>query len=145
MIHNENIFVIGTQQLRQIVMQFDYWMYKDATDEDDKQWVSVRVKCSADQLSGEFTASMYMPDLIVFKDQLETLYKNLKGVARFSAIEGWMNLKVIGDGLGHMTSECQLFLGNVLTTKFEFEIEFDQTELSQLIFDIDKIIEKFTR
>jgi hypothetical protein len=39
-----------------------------------------------------------------FRNELSELYSSLKGEACFESMEDWLNIKVHGDGLGHMTA-----------------------------------------
>ena len=40
-------------------------------------------------------------DFEKFKKDLSELYDNLSGSVNFSNIEGYLELKIIGDGIGH--------------------------------------------
>lgn len=86
---------------------------------------------------------MQISDLERLRQQLEYLYRNLKGRAEFQTLEGDITIGFTGDGLGHFTTECRVvdFLGSasVLNT----EIIFDQTFIPDLIRQLDMILELY--
>lgn len=109
----------------------------------DKNWIttSVTVRCSA--FSGKYEADFMASDFETFKRELELLYDNLKGGAMFSGLEGQLELRCIGDGLGHI--EIKVFAqenpgyGGNLT----YTMSIDQTFIKPLVQQLDKITKAF--
>ncbi|HZZ75646.1 MAG TPA: hypothetical protein VFE04_06930, partial [Puia sp.] len=109
----------------------------------DNNWIITQVTIKGGKFSGQFDAEFLTIDFERFKQELRPLYEDLKGSATFSGIEGYLELKVIGDGLGHfdvaVTACDQPGIGGKLT----FIMAFDQTYLTDLISQLDRITKHF--
>lgn len=75
---------------------------------------------------------------------MNSLYDNLKGIAEFSNLEGEINIKIRGDGIGHFNAliTCCDF-PSVYSSKLIFEIEFDQTFIKKIVSQINQITKEF--
>ncbi|MGV3546071.1 MAG: WapI family immunity protein [Pedobacter sp.] len=111
----------------------------------DKNWVKVFVEVKAGAFSGEFDADLMTTDFASFRNELEELYSKLTGTATFSTLEDQVNIKVIGDGIGHLKAECYVMDSPGLGSILQFEIDFDQTYIPNVIRQIEKIINRFPK
>jgi hypothetical protein len=66
-------------------------------------------------------------ELAAFHGQMVALQRSLRGSAEFATMEGWLSVRVEGDGRGHMTCRCVIRdkpgVGNTL----DCELVTDQT------------------
>lgn len=109
-------------------------------DSEGYDWIRAKASIQVGDFSGQTDLMLTLSDIRQFRDQAESLYRELKGYAEFTTIEGQVDFKIETDGLGHM--EVRGFLrddasfGNRLT----FVIEFDQTFLEHTISEIDEAL-----
>ncbi len=109
----------------------------------DENWIKSRVTVKGGTFSGQYSADFMTISFEKFKRELSLLCDNLNGVAVFSDIEGYLGLKIKGDGIGHfevyVTASDQPGIGGILT----YTMGFDQTELSSLIDQLNLITKAF--
>jgi hypothetical protein len=99
---------------------------------DTEFWLEGSVNVAVDVWRGTVPCGFQTGELRDFATQLERLYRDLRGVARLSPLDPYLNLEFIGDGRGHIqvNGKAQNRMpGPVLT--FDFQIE--QTELPAII------------
>lgn len=111
----------------------------------DKNWVKGFVKVKAGGFLGEFKASFMTVDFVSFKNELTQLYDKLNGIATFSTLESQVEIKIIGDGIGHLKAECEVMDSAGIGNKLEFEINFDQTHIPKILNQLEKIINQFPK
>jgi hypothetical protein len=112
----------------------DYW---------DGNCLYATIDIAAGAFRGDFEALIYAWEFVRFRDQLRPLHVKLVGGAAFDTMEGWLKVEIEGDGKGHFRAACVAFdqpgVGNRLT----FGIDFDQTELPEVLHGLDAICEAF--
>ncbi len=101
----------------------------------------ISVKCGA--FSGKINSDLMSWDFDIFKKELEYLYENPNRRANFEGIESQVKILVQGDGIGHLNTTCRIMdyagTGNELIC----QLNFDQTELPNLIHQLEKITTEF--
>ncbi|NIK93640.1 hypothetical protein GZ212_15880 [Mangrovimonas sp. CR14] len=102
---------------------------------------NVSVKCGA--FSGRFNADLMSWDFDIFKTELEYLYNNLNRTAIFEGIESQVRIVVQGDGIGHLKTRCQIMDYAGTGNELNCELNFDQTELPQIIGQLEKITKEY--
>ena len=110
----------------------------------DKNWVKTKVTIKGGKFVGQYNGEFMTIDFEKFKQELSRLYDNLNGTADFHDLEGYLDLKIIGDGLGH-------FEVNVLAcdqpgidgSQLTFSMAFDQTEIKKLVNQLDLITKEY--
>ena len=110
----------------------------------DHNWVKTRVTVNGGCFSGQYSAEFMTVDFETFRKEFSRLYDNLKGNVNFSDLEGYLQLKIVGDGIGHF--EVQVTACDkpgIEGSELNFTINFDQTYLKQLEYQLEKITEKF--
>jgi hypothetical protein len=110
----------------------------------DKNWVKSKVAVKAGSFSGEYNAEFRTTDFDRFKKDFSALYDNLSGGALFSDLEGYLELRIVGDGNGHFEMKATAndkpgIYGSQLT----FEMNFDQTYIKDIVRQLDRITEAF--
>jgi hypothetical protein len=119
-------------------------VYDDASQLDwDRNWVKTKVAVKGGAFSGQFTADLMTTDFELFKRDLKNLDKDFKGTAKLSPLEGQLILNIVGDGLGHFETKCNVTDQPGYGSTLSFSFSFDQTELPRLINELDKITKTF--
>ncbi len=110
----------------------------------DANWIGGNVSVKAGAFFGKFKADFITSDFPSFKNQLEKLYENLNGFAEFYTLENQVEIKIKGDGIGHLNAVCEVvdFPGD--GNELKFHIEFDQTHLLLIIKQLAQIENKYT-
>lgn len=60
-------------------------------------------------------------------------------------MENQVDIKIKGDGIGHLNAECEVMDFAGMGNKLIFEINFDQTHIPKLLNELGKIISKFPK
>ena len=110
----------------------------------DRNLVKTKVTLKGGKFSGQYVGDFMTVDFEKFKQELSKLYDNLNWTANFIDLEGYLNLKIIGDGLGH-------FEVNVLAcgqpgidgSQLTFKMSFDQTQIKELVYQLDLITKEY--
>lgn len=115
----------------------------NAEDDWDKNWLNCMISVQAGPFSGKFKANLMTTDFELFKRGIIKIYDKLDGVAIFKTLESQVDIKIIGDGIGHLKAECEVIDNVGIGNKLEFEIDFDQTQIPELINQLEKITKEF--
>lgn len=110
----------------------------------DKNWVKTQVTVKGGKFSGQYTGEFMTVDFEKFKQELSRLYDNLKGTANFNDLEGYLELKITGDGIGHFevnVTACDQ--PGLNASELTYTLTFDQTELKELVNQLDRITKHF--
>jgi len=103
-------------------------------------WINATVHIEVGAFKGDNQISICLSDVIRFKDQLEPVYRNLKGFAEFKTIEDQLYIRIELDDLGHVQASGYLIDDFVLGNKLNFNIQYDQTLLWHTISEIDEML-----
>lgn len=110
----------------------------------DKNWVKTQVTVKGGKFSGQYTGEFMTVDFEKFKQELSRLYNNLKGTANFNDLEGYLELKINGDGIGHFEVQVKACAQpGINGSELTFEMAFDQTDLKELTNQLDRITKQF--
>src|SRR5260370_1611795 len=96
-------------------------------------WIDGTLGISAGPWSGTCRCSFYRGELSQFAADIEKLYEDLARVAQLSPIEPHLELRVTGDGKGHILVEGKAQHRLSGGTSLEFTMELDQTELRPIL------------
>jgi hypothetical protein len=107
--------------------------HADSADYWDGNWLSCTAEVQTGAFRGRIESSLRNEDLARFLSSLEALYERLTGEALFDTLDGWLDIRVIGDGRGHVEVRGQLCDDPVYGNSLEFRLFFDQTCLPSLI------------
>lgn len=111
----------------------------------DANWVRGFVNVKAGGFSGEFKGDFMTVDFESFKTELTKLYDKLNGIATFNTLESQVEIKIIGDGIGHLSAECEVMDYAGMGNKLEFKINFDQTHIPKILNQLEKITSRFPK
>jgi hypothetical protein len=110
----------------------------------DKNWIKTKVTIKGGKFSGQYLGDFMTIDFEKFKQELSRLYDNLKGTANFNDSEGYLELTIIGDGIGHFEVNVKACgQPGINASELSFSMGFDQTELKELAHQLDRITKSF--
>ncbi|MBK7484233.1 MAG: hypothetical protein IPI72_16170 [Flavobacteriales bacterium] len=109
----------------------------------DRNWIKSIVTVKAGGFSGQFHCNLMTIDFQQFEQQLAPLYNRLDGTAIFDTMEGQVSIKINGDGIGHFGANCSVMDFAGTGNQLDFEIGFDQTNISDMIRQLGTIIKLF--
>ena len=115
----------------------------DASDYWDGNWISASVQVTAGGFRGSVSGDLRADELHQFYKQFAQLQESLQGTAEFETMEGWLAIRIVGDGKGRMDLECtvrdQPGIGNTL----RFSIASDQTYTRNAVDEWRLVVEAF--
>ena len=109
----------------------------------DDNWLSVELSVLAGGFFGKADPAILTDELVYFLPQLKLTDQTLKGSAEFTTIEEQLRLVLTTDGRGHVELEGELSDEPGVGNKLRFSLEFDQTQLSDSIAQLEKAISVF--
>lgn len=112
----------------------DYW---------DGNWIDSLVDVSVGAFTGKYTACLRTDEFKAFRVALENLYRTAKSDSSFTSMEEWIEVQVIGDGLGHFEAQCTLRDAAGIGNTSRFNLDFDQTEIPVMLKSLHSIEESF--
>lgn len=134
--------LIGRQPENWVRIQVLLRSHYGATDYWDANWLDCGVEIHADPFTASFGASLRTDEFERFGEGLRTAYDLLSAGAVFESMEEWLTIEAKGDGLGHFTAKCQATAGPDRVS-LPFELNFDQTDIPEMLRSLDAILEKF--
>jgi hypothetical protein len=112
----------------------DYW---------DGNWVTAAVEVQAGGFRGSVGGHLRAEELADFHAQLVRLQESLRGTAEFTTMEGWLSIRIEGDGRGHMACRCVVQdepgIGNTL----DCSLATDQTFTRSTVAELAAVIQAF--
>lgn len=118
--------------------------YTDADNDWDSNWIKSQVTVKSGSFYGEYMAEFMTVDFAQFEIELSHLYDNLSGIAEFSDIEGYLELKIQGDGIGHFEMNVDACDNPGYEARhLTFTMHFDQTYIKGFVNHLKKITEEF--
>lgn len=110
----------------------------------DKNWLKTKFTIKGGEFSGEYFGDIMTVDFKQFSKEFSLLYDNLNGTANFHDLEGYLDLKIQGDGLGHFdvnVTACDQ--PGIESSELIFKMSFDQTIIKNLDFQLELITKKY--
>ena len=115
----------------------------DDTDYWDGNWLACIAEVAGGAFRGSLDRILRNEDIGRFHDQVAELYERLTGEALFDTLEGWFDLRLIGDGRGHVEARGQVCDDSVRGNVLEIRLFFDQTYLRPLMGQLRAAMEAF--
>lgn len=119
------------------------WTHTDAEIDWDRNWVHSRISIKGGAFRGQFNCDLLTRDFELFKRQLKSAYKNLNETVTFDTMEGQIEIKCVGDGLGHFQVDCKARDEAGISNELNVTMSFDQTAIPNLVRQLDKITTTF--
>ena len=115
----------------------------------DGNWVRAVVEVSAGGFRGEVSGDLRAEELAAFAEQLARLQETLRGEAAFETMEGWLSIRAIGDGRGHVEFACVVrdlaSISNTVATgnTLECVLATDQTFTRSTVAELIAVVQEF--
>ena len=109
----------------------------------DDNWVRGYVFISVGGFKGNYGLAFLTDEFSRFLDELQNLYKSLKGTAEFETIEKQLYIKASGDGKGHISIEGEAIDAAGIGNRLNFSLEIDQTDLSYTIKQLKEVVKHY--
>ena len=109
----------------------------------DDNWVRGNVFISVGGFKGNYSAAFLTHEFSRFLDELQNLYKSLKGTAEFETIEKQLYIKASGDGKGHISIEGEALDAAGIGNRLNFSLKIDQTDLSYTIKQLKELVKHY--
>lgn len=94
-----------------------------------EQWTVAHVEVACGVWRGAFECEFYDDELHRFGEEIQQLYRALNGTAGLIPIEPNLELKLTGDGKGHIAVTGRAVAEFRTSTYLIFEFSLDQTQL----------------
>ncbi len=139
------IFSFGSHSNKHEYIEIDVLRYErePVGEYHDDSWLNAKISVGVGGFRGKMDVSLMSYELKGFLESLQALYKNLKGEAVLETMEDQIELKLKGDGKGHIELIGRILdqagIGNCLN----FSLRFDQTELFNSICRLEDVVNKF--
>jgi hypothetical protein len=137
------IFSFGKHSSEHIEIDVLRYEREPIGDYHDDNWLKIKILVVAGGFQGKVAASIMTKELNEFLKSLRVLYKTLQGDAVFKTLEDQLDLKLCGNGKGHVQLIGKILdqagVGNCLNFKFIL----DQTELVGSISDLEQVVNTF--
>jgi hypothetical protein len=95
-------------------------------------WLDAEVVVKLGAWSGRYLAQFHEDDFLPFAEGLEELSATLTGEAVLSSLDGYLDLTLAGDGLGHISVMGEAWDRPKVGSHLVFSYEMDQTALPPL-------------
>ena len=109
---------------------------------DREGWFQANVEISIQSFNGVVEPYFEVQDFKRFHEQVQKLYKELKGSAVLSPIEEQFSLTLTGDGKGHIEAKGIAYAHATYGSCLEFEFDIDQTFLPHLIRSLKRLLDE---
>jgi len=106
------------------------------------------IPCTVEVRAGAFRAraesGLLASELARFRDGLAALPGDPRGRAALEIEDGWLAVRLFGDGFGHYDARCELRDPNVALHRLEFTIGLDQRDVPQLLAAVEAVLRRST-
>jgi hypothetical protein len=109
----------------------------------DDNWLNCYIELSFGAFNGAFEASFLTNDFVLLLPQLEALYKDLDGEAKFSSLEQQLEFTLMGNGKGLIELNGKAIDHRGSANHLKFNCELDQTFLPSIIQKLKILISDY--
>lgn len=137
--------IIGCQDKDHLLIEAISRTHPNCNDYWDGNWISCKVCINSGSFNAEIKNDICLraDEFKSFLEGIELLYESLKGVAKYSSTEGWLDLEISGDGKGHMCAKGYVLDKHHDGNKLEFCMNFDQTSIPCTINGLKGLLDKY--
>ena len=135
--------MLGVENTEQITLTVINYERPASGEYYDDNWLSCELQVRAGAFCGKYAANFLTFELTKLLENLDRLYRDLKGSVEFEAMENQLELKFSCDSLGHIhvlgITRDQPGIGHVL----RFSFSFDQTYLATVLEQLRQVVQEF--
>ena len=135
-------FRIGSSPTEHIIVRAVRREHEAAVDYWDGNWIAAKVTVAAGGFRAELVGSLRVEEFVRLRTQLRPLFDKLAGTAKFETMDHWLTVEIVGDRKGHFRAAC-VAVDVPTANRLTFTIDFDQTELSEILPALDAVCEAF--
>jgi hypothetical protein len=106
---------------------------------DAEGWVHATVSLELGAWKGRYAAQFHIDDFSHFASGVAALSSSLEGEALLSSMDGYLEVRLTGDGKGHVEVKGEAWDRPRWGTHLEFEFAIDQTYLSAILTSTNAI------
>jgi hypothetical protein len=136
-------FRIGKEDSQYLSVQITSRSYPSSQDYWDGNWVNAVIEIDLGSFRGRYSAYLRAEELKGFHNALSNLYSFHAQEAKFETMEEQLSIRIVGDGLGHFTAECEALDQTGIGNRLRFSLEFDQTDIPSILKGLDGVVEKY--
>ena len=103
-------------------------------------WVKTSVSIKVGGFSGNVELMLTLSEIRNFKNQIENIYNNLRGMAQLKTIEDQIELNIGIDDLGHIKLTGYLKDDVSSGNKLNFEMDLDQSFLPKTLSELNSTL-----
>ena len=105
--------------------------------------MTVDIRVRAGGFRGKAAATIITSELTKFLAELRQLFETLSGSAEYATMEGQLNLRLAGDGKGHVELRGEVADQPGIGNRLHFALQFDQSQLGSSIRELEKVTSEF--
>lgn len=111
----------------------------------DVKWIDTVISAKAGAFSGNYTGSLIIDDFYNLEQQLSKLDKTLSGKAVLRDLEGYLELEIVGDGIGHFEVSVKMTdQPGIYQNQLVFSLQIDQSFIPEMVRQLDAIYRRFS-
>jgi len=137
--------VIGDSEKDHLIITVNGRAHPDSTDYWDGNWLLCEIHMVSGAFTGDISHDVHLrvDEFKSFFEEVDDLYKSLKGTAKYSSLEQWIQLEISGDGRGHMLAKGCVIDKHIEGNKLNFSIHFDQTALPKTLIGLRDLLSQY--
>jgi hypothetical protein len=137
------IFSFGQTEHERIEVDILGYERAPVGDYSDDNWLNAKIHVRAGGFRGNASATIITSELVAFLSELRPLYEKLSGSAEFDTMEQQLNLKLKGDGKGHIELHGEVADQAGIGNSLHFTLNFDQSQLAASIRELERVTSQF--
>jgi hypothetical protein len=103
-------------------------------------WIPSVVQVVAGAFRARAEAGLLASELVRFRDALAALPADPRGRAALETEDGWLAVRLFGDGFGHFDARCELRDPDAVLHRLEFTIGLNARDLPAILAAVDAIL-----
>jgi hypothetical protein len=109
----------------------------------DDNWLRIKIQVAGSGFRGSASAAILTEDLAQFTSQLHPLYEKIGGTAKFSTMEGQLELNLTCDKVGRVALTGFVKERPGFGFRLDFAFQLDQSHLKTTLAQLDAVTENF--
>ena len=134
---------IGTLDRARITIDVRGRAHPDFDDYWDGNWLSSTIRVDVAGWRGEFGADLHVSEFEEFLPEVRRLHSDLTGTADYLTMDGYLWMKLIGDGRGGIEVQGEVTDSPGYGNTLSFRFGLDQTFLPALTRDLEAALREF--
>lgn len=103
-------------------------------------WIPSVVEVTAGAFRARAESGVLASELARFRDDLAALPRDPRGRAALETEDGWLAIRLFGDGFGHFDARCELHDPDAVLHRLEFTIGLNARDLPAILASVEAIL-----